>query len=77
MFLVEQMAKTRKGSRKASRKAHRKGSRKTMRGGASSARKEWTTKVMAVYKDMKKSNPNVRLGDAMKKASALKKAGKL
>ena len=75
------MAKTRKGSRKAhrktSRKAHRKGSRKTMRGGASSARKEWTSKVMSVYKDMKKSNPNVRLGDAMKKASALKKAGKL
>jgi hypothetical protein len=37
----------------------------------------WREGVMRVYKDMKKSNPNVKLGDAMKKAAELKRKGQL
>ena len=38
---------------------------------------DWNKKVMEIYHSMKKSDPSVRLSDAMKKASKLKKAGKL
>jgi hypothetical protein len=37
----------------------------------------WREGVMRVYKDMKKANPNVKLGDAMKKAAELKRKGQL
>ena len=38
---------------------------------------DWNKKVMAVYRDMKKKDSSVRLGDAMKRCSTMKKAGKL
>ena len=38
---------------------------------------DWNKKVMEIYHKMKKSDPNVKLGDAMKHASALKKKGQL
>jgi 5-formyltetrahydrofolate cyclo-ligase len=51
-------AQTRKGSKKA-----KKGTRKL-----SPALREWNQKVMAIYREMKKKNPNTRLMDAMKEA---------
>lgn len=53
----------------------KKGKNKTRK--ASKGRSEWTNKVMKVYHDMKKANPATKLGDAMKKASMLKKKGQL
>jgi len=38
---------------------------------------EWTKKVTEIYRKMKKSNSAVKLGDAMKEASRLKKKGQL
>ena len=70
------MAKTRRarrGSRKSSRKASsRKASRKQS-GGAS----EWNKAVMRVYGEMKRKDSSVSFGDALKEASARKKAGNL
>jgi hypothetical protein len=43
----------------------------------SGGRAEWTKKVMEVYRDMKKKDSSVRLGDAMKRAAKLKREGKL
>lgn len=37
----------------------------------------WRQSVMRVYKDMKKNDPNVKLGDAMKRAAELKRNGEL
>ena len=54
------MAK-RAGTRKE--KKSRKGTRKL-----SPALREWNRKVMEVYREMKKKNPNTRLMDAMKEA---------
>jgi hypothetical protein len=45
-------------------KASRKGKKRTL----SPALKEWNRKVMEVYREMKKKNPNTRLMDAMKEA---------
>ena len=53
---------TRKGSKKA-----KKGTRKGKRA-LSPALKEWNEKVMNVYRELKKNNPNTKLGDAMKEA---------
>ena len=50
------------GKRKA--KASRKGKKRTL----SPALKEWNRKVMEVYREMKKKNPNTRLMEAMKEA---------
>jgi hypothetical protein len=56
------MAKsTRKNMGKA--KGTRKGKRTL-----SPALKAWNEKVMKVYREMKKKDPNTSLGDAMKKA---------
>ena len=56
------MAKsTRKNMGKA--KGTRKGKRTL-----SPALKAWNEKVMKIYREMKKKDPNTRLGDAMKKA---------
>jgi len=56
------MAKsTRKNMGKA--KGTRKGKRTL-----SPALKAWNEKVMKVYREMKKKDPNTKLGDAMKKA---------
>lgn len=57
----------RRGTRKGMKKA-KKGTRK-----ASS----WTSKVTALYKQMKKSNPATQFRDALVKASQLKKKGQL
>jgi len=37
----------------------------------------WQKSVMKVYKEMKAKNPNVKLGEAMKKAAELKRKGQL
>ena len=58
---LSEMAK-RVQTRKASKKG-RKGTRKL-----SPALKAWNEKVMKVYREMKKKDPKVRLGDAMKAA---------
>ena len=55
------MAK-RSSTRKTSRKG-RKGTRKL-----SPALRAWNQKVMALYREMKKKNPNTRLADAMRAA---------
>ena len=57
------MAKRRASTRKASSKKGRKGTRKL-----SPALREWNRKVMDIYREMKKKNPNTRLMDAMKEA---------
>lgn len=62
--------KTRRASRKNSRKASRKAARKTRKSGGASA---WNKKVMEVYREMKRKNPNTRLGDAMKEAARRRK----
>jgi hypothetical protein len=56
--------KTEGGKRRATRK---------MAKGAS----DWNKKVMEVYHDMKKKDPHVRLGAAMKRAAELKRKGEL
>jgi hypothetical protein len=62
------MAKnTRKGSKASKASKAKKGTRKGKRT-LSPALKAWNDKVMAKYREMKKTNPNVRLGDAMKAA---------
>ncbi len=59
------------------------GKRKRVNGGKRKTRKmskgasEWNKKVMEVYRDMKKKDKNVRLGEAMKKAAELKRKGEL
>ena len=53
---------TRKGSKKA-KKVVKKGTRKL-----SPALAAWNEKVMNVYRELKKNNPNTKLGDAMKEA---------
>lgn len=48
--------------------------RKMKRSGGKKSRKlspklrEWNEKVMKIYREMKKKNPNTKLGDAMKAA---------
>jgi len=54
------MSKTRKS------KSTKKGTRK-------SKGTPWTAFVKKIYTEMKKKNPNVKLGDAMKEASKRKK----
>jgi hypothetical protein len=51
------------------------GKRKTRK--MSKGASEWNKKVMELYKDMKKKDSNVKLGDAMKRASQMKKKGQL
>jgi len=55
------------GGRRKVQKTHKKGK------GPS----DWNKKVMAIYKDMKKKDKNVKLGAAMKEASRRKKRGEL
>jgi hypothetical protein len=54
------------------RRAAKKGSRKSRKGGNA-----WTRKVTDLYHKMRKADKSVKFRDALKKASALKKAGKL
>ena len=38
---------------------------------------DWNKKVMEVYRDMKKKDSSTKLGDAMRRASQMKKRGEL
>lgn len=59
------------------------GKRKKTEGGKRKTRKmskgasDWTQKVVKLYKEMKSKDDSVRFGDALKRASKLKKEGKL
>lgn len=57
------------------RRRHHKGTHKKRK--MSKGASEWTTKVVKLYREMKKTNSNVKFGDALRKASQLKKQGKL
>lgn len=59
------------GGKRKSRRGGKKGG-KTRKGAS-----DWNKKVMEVYRELKKKNPGVKLGAAMKEASRRKKAGKL
>jgi hypothetical protein len=58
--------------------ATRRSSRKSQSGGKRKTRKlnkkasQWTTFVKKIYMEMKKKNPSVKLGAAMKEASRRK-----
>jgi len=60
------MAKTRRVNRKG-----KKGTRKGRKGS------DWSAAVKRVYGELKRKNPNAKLGDAMKEASRRKKNGTL
>jgi hypothetical protein len=62
------------GGRRKSRRHGKKGAKTVKKGKGPS---EWNKKVMEIYRKMKKSNPSVKLGAAMKEASRLKKKGQL
>jgi 3-dehydroquinate dehydratase len=56
--------------RAGTRKAQKKGSKKTRK--LSPALKQWNEKVMKVFREKRKSNPNYKLMDAMREAKKLK-----
>jgi hypothetical protein len=56
-------------------KAKGKGKRSTRK--LSNGASNWQSKVMKIYKEMKAKNSKTKLGDAMKRASELKKKGQL
>jgi hypothetical protein len=58
---TRKVSKAEKKTRKAS-----KGGKKTRK--LSPKLREWNEKVMKLYREMKKKNPETRLGDAMKAA---------
>jgi hypothetical protein len=64
------MAKMAKGTRKASKAPKGKAAKGTRKGKRtlSPALKAWNEKVMKLYREMKKRNPETKLGDAMKAA---------
>jgi hypothetical protein len=64
--------KSQGGKRRNKTQGGRRGTHKMAKGAS-----DWNKKVMAIYKDMKKSDPAVKLGDAMRRASELKKKGQL
>ena len=53
------MAKRQTRKQDGGKRKHKKGTRKQT---------PWMKKVMETYREMKKRNPNTRLGDAMKEA---------
>ena len=53
------------------------GGRRSRTRKASKGPSDWNKKVMKIYHEMKSKDKSVRLGDAMKRASALKKKGQL
>jgi hypothetical protein len=70
------MATRKASTRKASRKAQA-GGKKTQAGGKKTRKMNkkasaWTAFVKKIYLEMKKKNPNVKLGAAMKEASRRK-----
>lgn len=69
--------KTSGGKRRDRRNKTEGGKRRRSTRKVSKGADAWREGVMRVYKDMKKANPNVKLGDAMKKAAELKRKGQL
>ena len=61
------------GKRKSKKSKGGKRATRKLSNGASN----WQSKVMKIYKEMKAKDANVKLGDAMKRASQLKKKGQL
>ena len=68
--------KTEGGNRKNKNKNKSEGGKRKTRK-VSKGASDWNKKVMEIYHKMKKSDPDTKLGDAMKHASALKKKGEL
>ena len=72
-----------KQTRKQSKKQQGGKKQQKQQGGKRTTRKmpkgasKWNELVMKVYKDLKKKDPNVKLGAAMKEASRRKKRGDL
>jgi hypothetical protein len=69
--------KTEGGKRKDKRNKSEGGNRRNKTRKSSGGASDWNKKVMEIYKKMKKEDPNVKLGAAMKRASELKKKGQL
>ena len=63
------MAKTRRSNFGKHHKRSAKKASKTRKGGKGTP---WTAFVKKIYSEMKKKNPNVKLGEAMKAASKRK-----
>jgi hypothetical protein len=64
--------KTKRNKTKGSKRKEKRSTRKLSNGASN-----WQSKVMKIYKEMKAKDANVKLGDAMKRASQLKKKGQL
>ncbi len=70
------MNKTRRNKTEGGkRKKYDGGKRKTRK--MSKGATAWRESVMKVYRDMKRKDPHVKLGAAMKKAAELKRKGEL
>lgn len=65
------------GRRHTRRHGRRHGKSHKHRGKSHKGRSDWNRKVMEVYHRMKRANKDVRLKDAMREASRLKKKGQL
>jgi len=63
------------GGKKQKQQKQQGGKRGTRKMGKGASK--WNELVMKVYKDLKKKDPNVKLGAAMKEASRRKKRGDL
>ena len=57
---------------KHTRKAHKKSHKKTHKRKMSAGAMAWRKKVMDTYRELKRKNPNARLGEAMKLAASRK-----
>ena len=68
---------TRKQSKQQCDKKQKKQGGKRATRKMSKGASKWNELVMKVYKDLKKKDPNVKLGAAMKEASRRKKRGDL
>ena len=55
---------------KSAKKSMKRSSKKSMKRSSKKSIKQspWNVHMMKVYRDMKKKNPNIKLGDAMKAA---------
>ena len=70
--------KSRQQKKGGSKNKQEGGTRKNKQaGGKKKGPSDWNKKVMEIYRELKKKNPSVKLGAAMKEASKRKKAGKL
>lgn len=67
--------RTRRHTKKHSRKHTKKNGGTRKSGGGKKGGNKWNKFVMGVYNEMKRKNPDVAFGDALKEASRLKKKG--